>query len=135
MHPLAKKCAAAALLAVVAAVGIAQAPAITRTVVARADVSVPGREAVAARVEVAAGGQSGWHTHPGDEISVVNEGEVVLMVAGQPPRKVVAGEGFIIPAGAPHNAKNESAAPVKLVGVYVVEKGKPLASPASAPGQ
>ena len=135
MHPLAKKCAAAALLAVVAAVGIAQAPAITRTVVARADVSVPGREAVAARVEVAAGGQSGWHTHPGDEISVVNEGEAVLMVAGQPPRKVVAGEGFIIPAGTPHNAKNESAAPVKLVGVYVVEKGKPLASPASAPGQ
>jgi len=110
MHPLAKKCAAAALLAVVAAAGIAQAPAITRTVVARADVSVPGREAVAARVEVAAGGQSGWHTHPGDEISVVNEGEAVLMVAGQPPRKVVAGEGFIIPAGTPHNAKNESAA-------------------------
>ena len=135
MHPLAKKCAAAALLAVVAAAGIAQAPAITRTVVARADVSVPGREAVAARVEVAAGGQSGWHTHPGDEISVVNEGEAVLMVAGQPPRKVVAGEGFIIPAGTPHNAKNESAAPVKLVGVYIVEKGKPLASPASAPGQ
>jgi len=135
MHPLAKKCAATALLAVVAAAGIAQAPAITRTVVARADVSVPGREAVAARVEVAAGGQSGWHTHPGDEISVVNEGEAVLMVAGQPPRKVVAGEGFIIPAGTPHNAKNESAAPVKLVGVYIVEKGKPLASPASAPGQ
>lgn len=135
MSPLAKKCAGAALLAVVAGVGIAQAPAITRTVVARADVSVPGREAVAARVEVAAGGQSGWHTHPGDEISVVNEGEVVLMVAGQAPRKVVAGEGFVIPAGTPHNAKNDSAAPVKLVGVYVVEKGKPLASPASAPAQ
>jgi quercetin dioxygenase-like cupin family protein len=133
MSPLAKKCAAAAILAAVAGVVIAQAPAITRTVVARADVSVPGREAVAARVEVAAGGQSGWHTHPGDEISVVNEGEVVLMVAGQAPRKVVAGEGFVIPAGTPHNAKNESSAPVKLVGVYVVEKGKPLASPASAP--
>ena len=135
MSPFAKKSIAAAILLVVAGVGIAQAPAITRTVVARADVSVPGREAVAARVEVAAGGQSGWHTHPGDEISVVNEGEVVLMVAGQAPRKVVAGEGFVIPAGTPHNAKNESAAPVKLVGVYVVEKGKPLASPASAPSQ
>lgn len=133
MSPLARKCAAATFLAVVAGMVIAQAPAITRTVVARADVSVPGREAVAARVEVAAGGQSGWHTHPGDEISVVNEGEVVLMVAGQAPRRVVAGEGFVIPAGTPHNARNESAAPVKLVGVYVVEKGKPLASPASAP--
>ena len=135
MNPQACKLAVGAVLVALTGVIVAQVPALTRTVVARADVSIPGREAVAARVEVAAGGQSGWHTHPGDEISVVNEGEVVLMVAGQAPRKVVAGEGFVIPAGTPHNAKNESAAPVKLVGVYVVEKGKPLASPASAPSQ
>ena len=133
MRPVSNKFVAGAILALLAGLGIAQAPALTRTVVARADVSVPGREAVAARVEVAAGGQSGWHTHPGDEISVVNEGEVTLMVAGQAPRKVAAGEGFIIPAGTPHNAKNDGATAVKLVGVYVVEKGKPLASPASAP--
>jgi len=133
MNPFANRILAAATLAAVVGVALAQAPALTRTVVARADVSVPGREAVAARVEVAPGGQSGWHTHPGDEISVVNEGEVLLMVAGQPTRKVVAGEGFVIPAGVAHNAKNEGAAPTRLVGVYVVEKGKPLASPASAP--
>jgi mannose-6-phosphate isomerase-like protein (cupin superfamily) len=48
---------------------------------------------------------------------------------------VQAGEGFVIPAGVVHNARNDSAAPTKLVGVYVVEKGKPLASPASAPAQ
>ena len=133
MNPFAKRILAAASLAAVIGAALAQAPALTRTVVARADVSVPGREAVAARVEVAPGGSSGWHTHPGDEISVVNEGEVLLMVAGQPTRKVVAGEGFVIPAGVAHNAKNESTAPTRLVGVYVVEKGKPLASPASAP--
>jgi hypothetical protein len=34
-----------------------------------------------------------------------------------------------------HNAKNDGATAIKLVGVYVVEKGKPLASPASAPAQ
>ena len=133
MKSHAKRIAAAATLAVIAGMVIAQVPALTRTVVARADVSVPGREAVAARVEIAPGGTSGWHTHPGDEISVVNEGEVTLMVAGQPARKVVAGEGFVIPAGTPHNALNEGKAPTRLVGVYVVEKGKPLASPASAP--
>ena len=99
MNRLANRFLAATLLAAVIGVALAQAPALTRTVVARADVSVPGREAVAARVEVAPGGSSGWHTHPGDEISVVNEGEVLLMVAGQPTRKVVAGEGFVIPAG------------------------------------
>ena len=129
------KLAVAAGLAALAAAIVAQAPGITRTVVTKADVSVPGREAVVARVEIAPGGVAGWHTHPGDEVSYVTEGETVLMIAGQPPRKVSAGEGFVIPAGTVHNARNEGAAPVKLVGVYVVEKGKPLASPASAPAQ
>ena len=132
---LANRFLAGTTLAVLASAALAQAPApaLTRTVVARGDVSVPGREAVAARVDIAPGGVSGWHTHPGDEISVVSEGEVVLMVAGQAPRKVVAGEGFVIPAGVVHNARNEGTSPTRLVGVYVVEKGKPLASPASAP--
>jgi quercetin dioxygenase-like cupin family protein len=121
-----------ALLAFASAV-VAQNSALTRTIVTKADVSVPGREAVVARVEIAPGGIAGWHTHPGDEISYVTDGEATLMIAGQPPRKVKAGEGFVIPAGTVHNAKNEGAAAVKLVGVYVIEKGKPLASPASEP--
>ena len=131
-HPLIK-IAAGLSLALAAGALVAQAPALTRTLVTKADVSVPGREAVIARVEVAPGGVAGWHTHPGDEISYVAEGTATLLVAGQPPRQVSAGEGFVIPAGTVHNAKNDSASPVKLVGVYVVEKGKPLASPASAP--
>jgi quercetin dioxygenase-like cupin family protein len=118
-----------------ASVIIAQNSGLTRTVVTKADVSVPGREAVIARVEVAPGAGAGWHTHPGDEISYVIEGEGILMVAGQPPRTVRAGEGFVIPAGVVHNAKNEGAMTVKLVGVYVVEKGRPLASPAPEPAQ
>jgi quercetin dioxygenase-like cupin family protein len=112
---------------------LAQNPALVRTTIARGDVSVPDREAVLARVEIAPGGVAGWHTHPGDEISYVVEGETVLMIAGQPPRKVLAGQGFVIPAGTVHNARNESTSPVRLVGVYVVQKGQPLASPASAP--
>ena len=128
-----KRAALGMALVAFAGVIVAQAPALTRTIVTRADVSVPGREAVVARVEIAPGGVAGWHTHPGDEISYVLEGESTLLVAGQPPRKVAAGESFVIPAGVVHNARNDSATPIKLVGVYVVEKGKPLASPASAP--
>ena len=120
---------------VLAATGIivAQTSALTRTMVTKADVSVPGREAVVARVEIAPGGVAGWHTHPGDVISYVMDGTATLMVAGQTPRQVTAGEGFVIPAGVVHNAKNDGGSATKLVGVYVVEKGKPLASPASAP--
>ena len=114
---------------------VAQTPALQRTIVTKADVSVPGREAVIAKVEIAPGGIAGWHTHPGDEISYIQEGESELMVAGQPNRIVKAGEGFVIPAGVVHNARNSGSTPTRLVGVYVVEKGKPLASPAEAPKQ
>ena len=122
-----------AVVLAAAGVIVAQTPALTRTMVTKADVSVPGREAVVARVEIAPGGVAGWHTHPGDEISYIMEGTATLMLAGQPPRQVSAGEGFVIPAGVVHNARNDGASATRLVGVYVVEKGKPLASPASAP--
>lgn len=122
-----------AIVLATAGIIVAQTSAITRTVVTKADVSIPGREAVVARVEIAPGGVAGWHTHPGDEISYVMDGAAVLMVAGQPPRQIAAGEAFVIPAGVVHSAKNEGASAIKLVGVYVVEKGQPLATPASAP--
>lgn len=120
----------AAGLALAAGLLYAQASGLTRTLVGRADVSVPGREAVVARVEVAPGARAGRHTHPGDEISYVLEGETQLLVDGQPARTVKAGESFVIPAGVVHDAHNATGAPVKLVGVYVVEKGQPLATPA-----
>jgi quercetin dioxygenase-like cupin family protein len=126
--------AGAALLGL-AGVVLAQNSGLTRTVVTKADVSVPNHEAVLARVELAPGGVVGWHTHPGDEVSYVADGELTLLVAGQPPRKVAAGEGFVVPAGVVHSAKNEGSSTIKLIGVYIVEKGKPLAAAAPAPVQ
>jgi quercetin dioxygenase-like cupin family protein len=73
---------------------------------------------------------AGRHTHPGDEISYVLEGEGELLVDGEDPRKVKAGDAFIIPAGTIHDARNTGTTSMKLLGVYVVEKGKPLATPA-----
>ena len=120
-------------LCLLAAAGalMAQASGLTRTLVGRADVSVPGREAVVARVDVAPGGKAGRHTHPGDEISYVLEGEATLLIDGQPPRVVKAGESFVVPAGTVHDAHNTTTSTVKLVGVYVIEKGQPLATPAA----
>jgi quercetin dioxygenase-like cupin family protein len=118
------------MLAAAAGAVFAQVSGLTRTLVGKADVSVPGREAVIARVEVAPGAKAGRHTHPGDEISYVMEGEATLLVDGQPPRQVKAGESFVVPAGVVHDAHNNGSTAAKLLGVYVVEKGKPLASPA-----
>jgi quercetin dioxygenase-like cupin family protein len=108
----------------------AQNTAIQRTVVQRKDISVPGREAVVARVEIAPGGSAGRHTHAGEEISYVMEGVLEVLIEGQPALSVKPGEAFVIPAGAIHDARNKGSVPVKLAAVYVVEKGKPLATPA-----
>jgi quercetin dioxygenase-like cupin family protein len=130
MNRMLRRAAVSSALLLLVAGAFAQASGLTRTLVGRADVSVPGREAVVAKVEVAPGAKAGRHTHPGDEISYVMEGEVELLVEGQPPRTLHAGESFVIPAGVVHDAHNASGQPVKLLGVYVVEKGKPLATPA-----
>lgn len=37
---------------------------------------------------------------------------------------------FIIPAGAKHDAHNTGKQPLRLVGVYVVDKSQPMATPA-----
>jgi mannose-6-phosphate isomerase-like protein (cupin superfamily) len=46
------------------------------------------------------------------------------------PVRLKAGDGFSVPAGKVHEARNLGKTAVHLIGVYVVEKGKPLASPA-----
>ena len=109
---------------------VAQNPAVKRTVVKTGDVSVPGREAVIANVEIAPGGSAGRHTHPGDEISYVVAGEGEILMEGKPPLKIKPGDGFVVPGGTKHDAHNTGTQPLKLIAVYVVEKGKPLATPA-----
>jgi len=108
----------------------AQGSGLKRTLVHKADVSIPNREAIVARVEVEPGVMAGRHTHAGDEISYVLEGEGELLIDGEPPRKLKAGDAFVVPAGTVHDARNTGTGPFKLVGVFVVEKGKPLATPA-----
>jgi quercetin dioxygenase-like cupin family protein len=61
--------------------------------------------------------------------SYVVEGGIELSVDGQGARSVPPGDGFQVPTGVPHSAKNGPAKTV-VVTTYVVEKGKPLASPA-----
>ena len=114
----------------VTATALAQSTAIRRTVIQKGDVSVPGREAVVARVELDKGATAGRHSHPGDEIGYVMEGEADLVVDGEDPRRIKAGESYIIPAGTVHDAVNAGPGTLKLVGMFVVEKGKPLATPA-----
>lgn len=131
LHRYSVSICAALLAAAACAAPVSVVPAVfKRTPVTRADVATPGREAVVMKVELAAGGHAGRHTHPGDEISYVTDGEGLLLVDGEPPRHLKAGDAFVVKAGQVHDARNDGSAPMRLLGVYVVEKGKPLATPA-----
>jgi quercetin dioxygenase-like cupin family protein len=110
----------------------AQAPTFKRTVVQQADLSLPGKEAVTAVGELQPnGGSPGWHTHPGEEIGYVLDGTVIVEIEGKPAQTLSAGKAFLIPANTVHNATNKSAGVVKILATYIVEKGKPLATPAA----
>ena len=119
----------AVLTMVVAGALFSQAPAIQRTILQRKDISYAGHEAVVVRVDVPPGVAAGRHTHPGEEITYVIEGQGEILVDGEAPLKVKTGESFIVPARAKHDARNTGTGMLKLSAVYVVEKGQPLLTP------
>src|ERR1700719_4238597 len=82
----------------------AQQTGFKRTVVQQGDLSAPGREVVQAIAEIQPGGQSGTHTHPGEEVAYILEGTVELEIQGKPAVSKKAGDAFLVPAGTVHNA-------------------------------
>jgi quercetin dioxygenase-like cupin family protein len=111
-------------------VALAQMPGLTRTDLQRHDLSIPGREVIQAVVEIAPGVTAPRHSHPGEEIIYVLEGTLVYEVDGQPPAALEAGHVLFVPAGAIHSATNVGTGKAAELATYVVEKGKPLLTPA-----
>jgi quercetin dioxygenase-like cupin family protein len=93
---------------------------------------MPGYVTINQEVEIDAGVTIARHTHPGIESSYVLEGGFELPVQGQPTRMLKAGDGFQIPPETPHAGGKPGDKKSRLATTYVVEKGKPLASPVPA---
>jgi quercetin dioxygenase-like cupin family protein len=119
------------LMALVVTLGVASAqqPAFKRTELQRGDLSTAGREAVTAIAEIPAGVASGKHTHPGEEVGYILEGTVTVEMDGKPALVAKTGSTFLIPSGQTHNARNTGTTTAKVLATYIVEKGKPLATP------
>jgi quercetin dioxygenase-like cupin family protein len=109
----------------------AAAPAtIKRTILQRVDVpGSPNYEAVTGIAEIMPNVSIGRHTHPGAETGYLIEGAMTLIVEGKAPLSLKAGDSYQIPVNAIHDAKSTDGG-AKVLAVYIVEKGKPLASPA-----
>ncbi len=106
----------------------AQKPGITRMALQSHELSVPGRMGIQARIEFDPGIFVGRHTHPGEELGYVLEGEFELRVDGQATRVVKTGEAFMIPANTIHDALNVGTTKGKILATYFVEKGQPVAA-------
>jgi quercetin dioxygenase-like cupin family protein len=106
-----------------------QTATIKRTPLQKFDVPGTNYETVIGMAEIVPNVNIGRHTHPGPESGFMLEGEMVLLVEGHPEKPLKAGESYQVPSGAIHDAKTGPNG-AKVIATYVVEKGKPLASPA-----
>jgi len=108
--------------------GMALAQGIKRTPLQ--DVKFPaGYHIVTVIAEIGPSQLAGRHTHPGVDTGYVLDGAATLLVEGKPDQELKAGESYAVPAGVPHDIKTGDKG-LKIMAVYVVEDGKPVATPA-----
>ena len=101
---------------------------IKRTILQKFDVPGSNYETTIALVEIAPNGVVGKHTHFGIDSGVLQSGQLSLTAEGRPEQVAKAGDSWQVPPNTVHWGK---AGPegAKIVNTYVVEKGKPLATP------
>ena len=108
----------------------AAAGGVTRKILSKTDGPAPGYETLLVEATIEAGVAVGRHTHPGVESAYVLEGGFELPIQGQETRTIKAGDAFQIPPETPHAGGKPPSANTRILITYVVEKGKPIASPA-----
>jgi quercetin dioxygenase-like cupin family protein len=103
---------------------------VTRKILSQLDGPAPGYVTISVEAEIEAGAVVARHTHPGIESGYIIEGSLELPVDGQPTKALKPGDAFQVPTGTPHAGGRPSDKKTRIAITYVVEKGKPLASPA-----
>ncbi len=108
----------------------ASTPGVTRKILSQTDGPTAGYVTVLVEASIEPGVTVGRHTHPGIESAYVLEGGFELPIQGQATRTLKPGDGFQVPPETPHAGGGPASAKTRILITYVVEKGKPLASPA-----
>jgi quercetin dioxygenase-like cupin family protein len=101
-----------------------------RKVLLQQDLAIPGYETLLAEVTIAVGGREGRHSHSGTLVGNILEGELTLELEGQPTKILKAGDSVLIEPGQVHEGINTGNVPIKALVTFIVEKGKPLTTPA-----
>ncbi|MBC7935773.1 MAG: cupin domain-containing protein [Rhizobacter sp.] len=99
---------------------------VTRTLLQRHDLGIPGREAIQMLIELGPGVVAGNHKHPGEEVIYVTQGSLEYQLEGKPPVTLNVGDVLFVPAGTIHSAKNVGSGTGAELATYIVEKDKEL---------
>jgi quercetin dioxygenase-like cupin family protein len=99
-----------------------------RTEIQRSTSSIPGRDIVQVLTEIPVGVESGWHTHPGEEVGYILAGTVSMKIRDHATLTLHTGDGFLIPPGIPHNALDIGPGTGKMLSTYIVDPSQPLAT-------
>lgn len=118
-----------------------QSAAVKVSTVLKADTSWDGKpieypsgqaEITGMVVEIAPGGETGWHLHPVPSFGMVLEGELEVELKNGAVKHLKSGEALVEVVNTLHNGRNVGAVPVKLVVFYAGAVGKKLSEKENA---
>jgi quercetin dioxygenase-like cupin family protein len=77
-------------------------------------------------IEIAPGGETGWHLHPVSSFGLMLEGELEIQLKNGALKRLKAGEALVEVINTLHNGRNTGSIPVKLVIFYAGAAGQKL---------
>lgn len=118
------------------ALALEQSAAVTVSTVLKTESSWDGKpieyptgkaEVTGMVVEIAHGGETGWHLHAVPSFGMVLEGELEVQLKDGTIKRLKSGEAIAEVVNTLHNGRNVGSVPVKLVVFYVGAVGQKLA--------
>lgn len=77
-------------------------------------------------IEIAPGGETGWHLHPVSSFGYVLEGELEVQLKNGATKRLKSGEALAEVVNTLHNGRNVGTVPVKLIVFYAGAAGQKL---------
>lgn len=83
-------------------------------------------EIIGVTVEIAPGGETGWHSHPVPSFVFVLAGTLEVKLASGAVKRIQSGEAFSEVIDMEHNGRNVGHEPVKLIVFYAASRGQSI---------
>ena len=90
-------------------------------------------EATILKVDIAPGGETGWHLHPGPSFGIVVKGTLEVTLKDGRVKRLEEGEMLAEVVATLHNGRNVGKGPLQLVVFYPGSVGTPLSEKPASP--